>query len=262
MSELVTLVDSRIEQGVMSITLQRADKKNALTTEMYQTLRELLRSAEADSQVRVVLFQGAGGNFSSGNDLKDFLNHPPQDERAPVFQFLLAASQFSKPIVAAVDGVAVGIGTTLLLHCDLVYSAENTRFQLPFINLGVCPEAASSLLLPQRLGHVRAAQLLLLGDMFNAAQALEWGLINAILPSAELHTHALSVCQQLAQKAPNALRLTKALLKQTQATEVRERIVQEARSFADCLRKPEAKEALDAVLNKRPADFSNCTSTV
>lgn len=168
-------IRSEARDGVFHIEIARPEKKNALTADMYQALAEALARAEADPAVRVILISGAGGNFTAGNDLADFLDHPPKDEDAPVFRFLNAFAGLQKPFVAAVNGVAVGVGTTVLLHCDLVYAGASARFALPFANLGLTPEAASSLLLPLRAGHARAAEMLMLGEVFSAQTALDSG---------------------------------------------------------------------------------------
>ncbi|HXH02451.1 MAG TPA: enoyl-CoA hydratase [Candidatus Competibacteraceae bacterium] len=256
MSENTQQILTELQDGVLHVILNRPEKKNALTNAMYDALRAALERAEADPAVRVVLFSGSGGSFTAGNDLGDFLNAPPQDEHSPVFRFLLAASRASKPLAAAVAGAAVGIGTTLLLHCELVYCAPGSRFQMPFVNLGLCPEAASSLLLPARLGHARAAELLLLGESFGAEQALAWGLVNAVVDGDQLLTHAVERCQALAAQPPAAVRLTKALLKRAQAQAVAETIALEGRHFAERLQSPEAKEAFQAFFEKRRPDFS------
>ena len=172
------------EAAVMTITINRVEKKNSLTAAMYGSLADALDSAAHDAAVRVVVIQGHELIFSAGNDINDFLSVPPDTSDAPVFRFLRLLSTFAKPLVAAVCGPAVGIGTTLLLHCDLVYAGDNAAFSLPFVNLGLCPEAASSLLLPQLMGHQRAAEALLLGEPFTAETALEVGLINRIVPPA------------------------------------------------------------------------------
>ncbi len=240
--------------AVLTIRMARAEKKNALTTDMYRGMTAALREATADDGVRVVLITGAGGAFTSGNDLKDFAATPPVDAESPVFQFLREISTCPKPVVAAVTGVAVGIGTTMLLHCDLVVADPAARFSVPFINLGLVPEAASSLLLPRMLGHVRASELLLLGEMFDAATAERFGIINKVSPPGEAETDALAWANTLAAKAPTALRLTKALIK-SEGTGIASRMQEEASAFLPQLRGPEFREAMMAFLEKRPPRF-------
>lgn len=248
----------RIEQtgGIFRIEMARPEKKNALTAEMYQALANALADAEADPAVRVILISGAGGNFTAGNDLADFLDQPPMDENAPVFQFLNGFASLQKPFVAAVEGVAVGVGTTILLHCDLAYAGASARFALPFANLGLTPEAASSLLLPLRTGHARAAEMLMLGEPFSAQTALETGIINAVLPDGQVLTHALERCRKLIAQPAASLRLTKQLMKNAQQSLIRETMSVEAGIFRQRLVSPEAKEAFAAFFEKRKPDFS------
>lgn len=253
-----SLVLNALENNVLAITLNRPEKKNALTIAMYSALADALSQAQSDPEVRAVLLSGREC-FTSGNDISDFLNNPrtnEDSENQPVLRFLTTLASFEKPIVAAVNGPAVGIGTTLLLHCDLVYAASDTMFQLPFVNLGLCPEAASSLLLPQLVGYRHAAELLLLGEPFAAQQALDIGLLTAICDAAELHDLARTKAQALAAKPAAALRLSKALLKQDQAEAVKTRIMHEAGHFRERLQSPETKEALQAFMERRPPDFS------
>lgn len=244
------------EAGVTTITFNRVEKKNSFTEAMYRELAQVLTQADSDAATRVVLFQGDVTVFSAGNDIGDFLNNPPSSEDAPVFQFLRALATFSKPILAAVCGPAVGIGTTLLLHCDLVYAGDNAAFSLPFVNLGLCPEAASSLLLPQMLGHHRAAEALLLGEPFMAEAALEVGLANRVLPPTECNAYAQAQAQKLAAKPLTSLIATKQLMKRGQQATVLEHIGREGQLFSALLRGPAAKEAFSAFMEKRRPDFS------
>jgi enoyl-CoA hydratase/carnithine racemase len=244
------------EDSVMTITFNRVDKKNSLTAAMYGHLSDALDSAAGDAAVRVVVFQGHALIFSAGNDIKDFLSMPPNDSDAPVFRFLRALSTFAKPLVAAVCGPAVGIGTTMLLHCDLVYAGDNAAFSLPFVNLGLCPEAGSSLLLPQLMGHQRAAEALLLGEPFTAETALEVGLINRIVPPSEAAALAQRQAQKLAAKPLGSLVETKRLMKLGQVDVVAQRMAQEAQSFGRMLAEPAAREAFTAFMEKRKPDFS------
>lgn len=244
------------EASVMTITLNRVEKKNSLTAAMYGSLANALDSAASDAAVRVVVFQGHELIFSAGNDINDFLSVPPDDSDAPVFRFLRALSTFAKPLVAAVCGPAVGIGTTLLLHCDLVYAGDNAAFSMPFVNLGLCPEAASSLLVPQLMGHRRAAEALMLGEPFTAETALEVGLINRIVPPAEANALAQLQAQKLAAKPLSSLLETKRLMKLGNAPLIAGRMADEISSFGRMLREPAAREAFTAFVEKRRPDFS------
>jgi enoyl-CoA hydratase/carnithine racemase len=244
------------EAGIATLRLNRPEKKNAITHAMYAALADALIEADRDDAVRVVLLCGAGGNFTAGNDLGDFANRPPAFADAPSGRFLRAIAQFKKPLVAAVDGNAVGVGVTMLLHCDLIYASDRAKLRLPFVDLGLVPEAGSSLLLPRLVGHQRASALLLLCDSLDAAGARELGLVNAVLPAAELEAHARQICERLARKAPSALRHTKALLRETQHATVLERIEHEGAIFGAQLRTPEAREAFSAFFEKRAPDFS------
>ena len=251
-SEILTHVDA----GVMTLTINRIDKKNSLTAAMYAAMADVLESAHHDSAVRVLVIQGHESIFSAGNDIGDFLNKPPSGADAPVFRFLRGISTFTKPIVAAVCGPAVGIGTTMLLHCDLVYAGDNAAFSLPFVNLGLCPEAASSLLVPQLMGHARAAEVLLLGEPFRAETALEMGLINRIVPPSEANALAQQQARKLAAKPLGALMETKRLMKKDHASSIAERMDEEAASFGRMLTEPAAREAFAAFMEKRKPDFS------
>lgn len=242
--------------GVMTITLNRVDKKNSITGAMYAAMADALVQAQGDDAVRAVVFQGHETIFSAGNDIGDFLNAPPTTQDSPVFRFLRGLSTFPKPVLAAVCGPAVGIGTTLLFHCDLVYAGDNAAFSMPFVNLGLCPEAASSYLAPQLMGYGRAAEALLLGEPFMAEAALEMGLISRIVPPAEAAALAQRQAQKLAAKPLSALIETKRLMKKGSASIVAERMVEEALSFGRMLREPAAREAFTAFMEKRRPDFS------
>lgn len=245
-----------IEAGVMTITLNRVAKKNSISSAMYATMADALVQADASDIVRIVVFQGHETVFSAGNDIGDFLNQPPTTQDAPVFRFLYAISTFSKPVLAAVCGPAVGIGTTMLLHCDLVYAGDNAAFSMPFVNLGLCPEAASSLLAPQLMGYHRAAEALLLGEPFMAEAALEVGLVNRVLSPLEANNYAQSIARKLTAKPMSSLVETKRLMKKGQLALVRQQIGEEAASFGRMLTEPAAKEAFGAFLQKRTPNFS------
>ena len=244
------------EAGVTTLTLNRLERKNSITAAMYAALADALAAAEADGAVRVVVIQGHEMVFSAGNDIGDFLQAPPQSDDAPVFRFLRGISTFSKPLVAAVSGPAVGVGTTLLLHCDLVYAGDNAMFSMPFVNLGLCPEAASSLLVPRLMGHARAAETLLLGEPFSAQSALEWGLVNRVVPPTEANALAQQQARKLAAKPLSSLIETKRLMKLGQDAHVADRMREEAQSFGRMLTEPAAREAFTAFMEKRKPDFS------
>lgn len=245
-----------VRDNICHIEMARPEKKNALTAAMYQSMADALASAEKDPGVRVILISGSGGSFTAGNDLADFLAAPPMDDSAPVFRFIKGFSELEKPFVAAVEGVAVGVGTTMLLHCDLAYAATGTKFALPFANLGLTPEAASSLLLPLRAGYARAAELLMLGEVFSAQSAFELGLVNAVLPDGQVLDHALERCRKLVAQPAVSIRLTKQLLKRSQQALTSETMRAEADIFRQRLISPEAKEAFAAFFEKRKPDFS------
>ena len=244
------------EGGVTTLTLDRLASKNALTSTMYATLADALTSAAADPAQRVVVLQGHASVFTAGNDIGDFLNSPPTEAGSPVHRFLHALATFPKPLVAAVCGPAVGVGTTMLLHCDLVYAGDNAMFALPFVNLGLCPEAASSLLLVKLMGHQRAAQALLLGDPFTAEAALEVGLINSVLPPTEVNAYAQRQAQRLAAKPADALVQSKRLMKAPVADGIRAIMEDEGEVFKRLLTAPAAKEAFSAFLEKRTPNFN------
>ncbi len=246
---------SHTEAGVTTITFNRLHKKNSITGAMYASLADALASAAADPAVRAVVFQGHETIFSAGNDIGDFLNQPPQGLDAPVFRFLFGIADFPKPVIAAVCGPAVGIGTTMLFHCDLVYAGDNAAFSMPFVNLGLCPEAGSSLLVPRMLGYHRAAEALLLGEPFLAEAALEVGLVNRVVPPSEATNLAQAQARKLAAKPLTALIATKRLMKKNHSAEVRQQITDEAESFGRMLKEPAAKEAFTAFMERRKPDF-------
>lgn len=239
------------EAGVMTVTFNRVDKKNAITQAMYGAMADALAQAESDAGVRVLVFQGHETVFSAGNDIGDFVNQPPATHESPVFRFLRGIASFSKPLVAAVSGPAVGIGTTMLFHCDLVYAGDNAAFSMPFVNLGLCPEAASSLLVPRMFGYHRAAEALLLGEPFFAEAALEVGLVNRVVPPTEANLAAQAAARRLAAKPLSALIETKRLMKLDQTAQIAARMVEEGASFGRLLREPAAQAAFGAFMAKR-----------
>jgi enoyl-CoA hydratase/carnithine racemase len=244
------------EDGVTTLTLNRLARKNSLTAAMYATLADALEQAATDAAVRVVVVQGDETVFSAGNDLGDFMHQPPAGEDAPVFRFLRAIATFPKPLLAAVCGPAVGIGTTMLFHCDLVYAGDNAAFSMPFVNLGLCAEGASSLLAPQMFGYHRAAEALLLGEPFYAEAALEVGLVNKVLPPAETNAYAAQVARKLAAKPLTSLVETKRLMKKGQQALVLQVMAEEGAVFGRMLREPAAKEAFAAFMEKRAPRFA------
>jgi enoyl-CoA hydratase/carnithine racemase len=247
--------------GVLTIEFNRAERKNAITTAMYQSIADALVDGDKDPGVRAILLTGKPEIFTAGNDLDDFLRNSapvpgvsPQDR--PVFQFMRALSGMSKPVVAAVSGAAIGIGTTMLMHCDLVYAGDNAKFSLPFAQLGLCPEFGSSLLLPQLAGYPRAAEKLMLGEPFGAQEALEMGLVSKVLPAAELRAFAEQQAGKLAALPAASIRATKALMKRPSQQQLAETLAIEGKQFFDMLQGAEAKEAFTAFFEKRKPDFS------
>ncbi|RLA00848.1 MAG: enoyl-CoA hydratase [Gammaproteobacteria bacterium] len=239
-----------IEQGIMSITLNRPEKKNALTNEMYQSIVTALKHGASDDQVRVVLFSGKGDSFTAGNDIADFLKAGgTKIHDLAVGKLILTMESYKKPIVAAVQGNAIGIGTTLLLHCDLVVAAKESRFALPFVKLGLCPEAGSSMLLPKLVGYQQAAELLFLGEPFDAEKAEKMGLINRLVDTKEVKLQALALCQKLTALPEDALLATKALLKAPEEN-LRDRIFKEFKDFDRLLKSKDAKRIFQAFLAK------------
>lgn len=248
-------IEASTADGIATITFNRPEKKNAITAAMYQALADALRHAQDDVSVRAILIAGLPEIFTAGNDLEDFLKRPPHGDESPVFQFLRAISTAEKPIVAAVRGAAVGVGTTMLLHCDLVFAGRGARFSMPFVNLGICPEAASSLLLPQMVGYRKAAELLLLGEAFGADDALAMGFVNAVLDDDAVLAHAQKAAAKLAALPASSIRTTKWLMKSEQGSDVAARMHKEGQAFREMLGSPEAREAMSAFLEKRKPDF-------
>ncbi|MBH9552317.1 enoyl-CoA hydratase [Inhella gelatinilytica] len=242
--------------GVATLEIARPEKKNAITQAMYSEMAEALRAANSDPAVRAVLITGQPGIFTSGNDLEDFMARPPRDAEAPVFQFMQALLDCEKPVVAAVTGAAIGIGTTMLLHCDLVYVADDARLAMPFVALGLVPEFASSLVVPQLLGHVKAAEKLLLGDPMTGAEAEHFGIASAVLPAGEVVNHARRMAERFNGLAPAAVRASKKLMRAPGREALQQVIREEAEIFGQRLRSPEAMEAFQAFFQKRAPDFS------
>ena len=242
--------------GVATIEIARPEKKNAITMAMYSAMAQALIAAKADPAVRAVLITGQPGIFTSGNDIDDFMQRPPDSAESPAFVFMKALIGCDKPVIAAVTGAAIGIGTTLLLHCDFVYVSDEARLAMPFVSLGLVPEFGSSLIVPLLMGHARAAEKLLLGEPFTGADAVECGIANAVLPAGEVMNHARRVAERFNALPPGAVRETKTLMRRGRAQSTMETIAAEAELFAKCLRSPEAQEAFSAFFQKRKPDFS------
>jgi enoyl-CoA hydratase/carnithine racemase len=250
-------ISTRKADGILTIEFNRPDKKNAITAAMYQMMADALKDGEGDASVRVIVIAGKQDIFTAGNDLEDFLKNPPTvSGDRPVAQFMRALSSAGKPVVAAVAGAAVGIGTTMLMHCDLVYAADNAKFSMPFTQLGLCPEFASSMLFPQIVGYQRAAEKLLLGEAFSAQEALQMGFVSRVVPAAELAVFAHAQAARLAALPASSLRTTKRLMKSEQTTAINARMQEENKHFGEMLGAHEAKEAFTAFLEKRKPDFS------
>ncbi|SDP44251.1 enoyl-CoA hydratase [Desulforhopalus singaporensis] len=238
------------DSGVLRIQLDRPEKKNALTCEMYLAMASELQRANERDEIRAVLLYSAGDCFTSGNDLKDFLDTPPDGEKSAVMQFLFALSRLEKPVIAMVSGFAVGIGVTLLLHCDLVYASEDAWFQLPFVNLGLCAEGASSYLLPRLTGRVRAAELLLLGEPFSAETAYSHGIVNRVWSRGELFAEVEEVLHKLVSKPAPAVNGTKKLLARGTDRAVQQSLVEEMELFIRLLQTDTARQILSDLLNR------------
>ena len=242
--------------GVLTIEIARPERKNALTQAMYQAMADALNAGVADAAVRALLITGQPGVFTSGNDLEDFMQRPPAGEDTPVARFMRALLACDKPVVAAVTGAAVGVGTTMLLHCDLVYVSDEARLAMPFVGLGLVPEYASSLLIPRLMGFAKAAEKLLLGDPFSGADAVDCGLANAVLPAAEVVNHARRMAERFNALPPGAVRDAKRLLRAPLREAVEAAMRAEGEIFGQRLRSPEAMEAFQAFFQKRKPDFS------
>lgn len=256
MSEIVTeTVLSSSNEGILTLTLNRPEKQNALTREMYRTLSTALNEAQGDFGIRAVVITSSSANFTSGNDLFDFLNEPPLEEGSPVMNFLSAIHNFSKPLLAAVSGNAVGIGTTMLFHCDIVVASPTSKFSMPFVNLGLVPEAGSSILFPRLVGHQRASKVFLTGEPFSAETALEMGLIAEI--SADPLATLTAIAEKVAKQPPNAVIQTKALLKSDLHEKVAAVMRAEGELFQMALQSDEAREAFMNFLAKKSSNEGN-----
>jgi len=250
-------IQTDLQNGVLHLILNRPEKKNALTSAMYTSLVEALARADSDDSIRVIVLRGNGDSFTAGNDIEDFVQKPWQGQSVPpAEQFIRAVAFARKPVIAAAHGLAVGIGTTILLHCDLVYAAEETRFMMPFINLAIIPEAGSTLLLPNMIGHQRAAELFLLAEPFSAQRAYELGIVNRVLPASDLLSAVDAAAQTLTEKPAAAIRLAKQMMKQHLRADLDRVIREEVLAIAGQLESPETGEALNAFLQKRKPDFS------
>ena len=251
---------TRKTDGILTIEFNRPERKNAITGAMYQSMADALTDAELDVAVRAILIIGKPEIFTAGNDLEDFLKNVPvgakPDPSRPVYQFMRALSGSTKPVIAAVAGAAIGIGTTMLMHCDLVYAADNAKFSMPFVQLGLCPEFASSALFPALAGYPRAAEKLLLGEAFMAQEALQMGMVSKVLPLDELIPFASRQAAKLVALPAASVRATKALMKQPRAATIEAALVAELDLFSAMLQAPEAKEAFTAFFEKRKPDFS------
>ncbi|MBC3870576.1 enoyl-CoA hydratase [Undibacterium oligocarboniphilum] len=248
------------ENGILTISFNRPEKKNAITQAMYQAMADALRAAENDTAVRAILLTGKPEIFTAGNDLEDFMKNAGglanPDAVPPVYQFMRALNEAEKPVIAAVSGAAVGIGTTLLMHCDLIYLADNARLSMPFTQLGLCPEFASSMIFQQIVGYQRAAEKLMLGEAFSAQEAYDMGFVNKVLPLDELLPYAQQVATKLVTLPAASIRVTKRLMKANRPAAVSDKMLEENQHFSVMLNAPEAKEAFMAFFQKRKPDFS------
>jgi enoyl-CoA hydratase/carnithine racemase len=249
------MIRFEVEGAVAALAFNRPQKKNAITAAMYQSAADALKEAGANDAIRVIMMTGDGGCFTAGNDLEDFLQNPPQGDDSSVTQFMNTLRSMTKPVVAAVPGLAIGIGTTLLMHCDLVYAANTAKFAMPFTQLGLCPEFASSVLLPRIAGYQRAAEKLLLGEPFDAVEAEKMGLVNRVLPAEELMPFVRMQATKLAALPSESLRITKQLMQADLQGGIAGAMQSEMQHFQKMLSGPDAKEAFSAFLEKRKPVF-------
>ncbi len=251
---MTELVQISCNDYVLTIRFTRPDKKNALTRDMYAEMAEAMLDAETNEKVRVIVFKGSEGCFTSGNDVVDFLQNPPSDPDSPVLKFIFALAAATLPLVAAVDGVAVGVGTTMLLHCDSILVTEGAKLQMPFVNLGLVPEAGSTYLLPRMLGYAKAAEIVMLGEPISGEKAVELGIATRLVSASNLEAEADAIAKAYAERPPEAIRLTKKLLKRDRDT-IEATMREEVGYFAERLKSAEAKEAFSAFLEKRKPVF-------
>jgi enoyl-CoA hydratase/carnithine racemase len=242
--------------SILRIQLNRPKRRNAMTSAMYVALADVLKNAARDERTGVVLWHGAGESFCAGNDIEDFLKNPPGPGESPQSQLMNALLDFDKPLIAAVQGAAIGGGTTMLLHCDFVYAGESAKFQMPFINLALVPEFGSSSIVPARIGHIRAAELVLLGSPYDARRALELGLVTQVVPDQDLLPLATATAQKLAAKPAGALQASKRLMKRPLREQIKAAMKAENEEFSAQVRSADAKEALTAFMEKRKPDFT------
>jgi enoyl-CoA hydratase/carnithine racemase len=258
MPEIVT---ERLE-NILRIQFNRSEKKNAMTLNMYSTVAALLNAAAKDDETRVVLLHGAGDAFSAGNDLRDFLHNPPASDDSPQARFIAALIEFDKPLIAAVHGVAIGGGTTMLTHFDFVYAAEQTRFQMPFVNLALVPELGTSYWLPAQIGYLPAAELILLALPFDARRAAELGLVTRVVAEPDLMATALDTAHRLTRQPAGAVRASKRLMKRALGAQMAAAAELEIREYASRLRSGDAREAITAFFAKRQPDFPKSKATI
>jgi enoyl-CoA hydratase/carnithine racemase len=252
----VTEIMTERAEGILRIQFNRPEKKNAMTNGMYSTVAELLNAAAKDDETQVVLLHGVGDVFSAGNDLGDFLHNPPKSADSPQARYIDALINFDKPLIAAVHGVAIGGGTTVLAHCDFVYAAEGTKFQMPFVNLALVPELGTSYWLPAQIGYLEALELILLALPFDARRAAELGFVTRVVSEAELMTTAMETAHRLIRQPARAVRASKRLMKRALASHMASAAELEIREFAWRLQSAEAKEAISAFFEKRRPDFT------
>jgi enoyl-CoA hydratase/carnithine racemase len=257
MDEIIT----ELSGSILRVELNRPSKRNAMTSRMYLTLAGVFNDAAKDERTRVVLWHGAGESFCAGNDIEDFLKNPPGPGESPQARLMNVLIDFDKPLVAAVQGAAIGGGTTMLTHCDFVYAGESAKFQMPFVNLAVVPEFGSSCSVPARVGHIRAAELILLGLPFDAKRAAELGFVTQVVPDQKLLATATETARKLASKPAGALQASKRLMKQPFRERIKAAMKAENEEFSTQVRSQDAKEALRAFLEKRPPHFSGTTAT-
>jgi enoyl-CoA hydratase/carnithine racemase len=252
---------SERSEGILRVELNRPKKRNAMTSSMYVTLADVFNDAAKDERTRVVLWHGAGDSFCAGNDIGDFLKNPPGPGDFPQARLMTALVDFDKPLIAAVQGAAIGGGTTMLTHCDFVYAGESAKFQMPFVNLALVPEFGSSCSVPASIGHIRAAELILLGLPFDAKRAADLGLVTQVVPDPNLLATASQTARELAAKPAGALQACKRLMKQSFREQIKAAMKAENEEFSAHVRSEDAREALTAFLEKRPPHFTGTTAT-